>query len=152
MAGADKDVLDASLQALRTWRTRLNRVLDATRDVVAGATTAVDVTAGQAAQQQAALLESAQNAVTQQQQQTRREAGAVARAGGDALATTSTSTDVVATNTQSANSAPGPVSWLTNNLRRVPSAVVNGVGVAGGVVAGAGCGAGCLDRPSMPAV
>jgi len=137
MAGADKDVLDASLQALRTWRTRLNRVLDATRDVVAGATTAVDVTAGQAAQQQAALLESAQNAVTQQQQQTRREAGAVARAGGDALATTSTSTDVVATNTQSANSAPGPVSWLTNNLRRVPSAVVNGVGVAGGVVASA---------------
>ena len=136
VAGADPDVLNASLEALRSWRTRLNKVLEATRDVVAGAAEEVSNQTRDAAQSSRAVLNPG-----------RGEASARA-AGGGALTTPgkpgangATQPDgslvQIPPEQQGGDAQNGILTWLGGGLRRVPGAVLTGAAVTGGFVAGA---------------
>jgi hypothetical protein len=132
--GSEADVLDASLAALRTWRSRLNQVMEATREVVSGATTSVDT----ALPPPASAADKAKRPAPQ-----RRDA----QKGGNAAAVTGggTGTDGAAPTEQLAltqtapaadgNPVAGVLSWMGSGLRKVPGAVASGAVVAGGAVA-----------------
>jgi hypothetical protein len=133
VAGADPDVLNTSLEALRSWRTRLNKVLEATRDVVAGAAEEVSNQTRDAALSSRAALNS----------------GRALKAAGGAASTTSGKPAAngaappdgallqVPPEQNNGASQNGLVTWLGGGLRRVPGAVLTGAAVTGGFVAGA---------------
>ena len=135
VAGADPDVLNASLEALRSWRTRLNKVLEATRDVVAGAAEEVSNQTRDAALSSRAALNPGRAALKAVDRAASTTSGKPAADG--ATAPDGALVQVPPEQQQDGESQNGLLTWLGGGLRRVPGAVLTGAAVTGGFVAGA---------------